>query len=291
MLPRVTGQRMSVLIAGCGYVGTALAEQLAAAGHRVIALKRTPRDLPPGVEAFAADLTKPETLRELPSEVDHLVYTAGANGRTEEAYEDAYVRGLSNVIDALVRRGAPIRRALFTSSTAVYGQDDGEWIDEASPTNPSRFTGEALLRAERLLTEAPFDSHGVLRLAGIYGPGRTWLVRQVRDGTARAEPGRYGNRIHRDDCAGALRHLLLLERLAPITLGVDDDPAPLSDVYAFVAQLLGVEPPQLEESTHDSRGGNKRCSNAALRASGYELLVPSYRQGYPPIVRAFLESL
>lgn len=290
MLTRVSEQRMSVLVAGCGYVGTALAQELARAGHRVIGLRRDTSALPDGVEGLAADLTKPETLRELPSDIDRLVYTAGASGRSEEAYEDAYVRGLSNVVDALARRGAPVRRALFTSSTAVYGQDDGEWIDETSPTVPSRFTGEVLLRGERLLADA-FESHGVLRLAGIYGPGRTWLVRTVREGTARAEPGRYGNRIHRDDCAGALHHLLTLDRVPPVLVGVDDDPAPLASVHAFVAELLGVDPPSEAAGADDARGGNKRCSNTALKATGYRLRVPSYRQGYPAIVRAYLEGV
>lgn len=284
---------MKVLVAGCGYVGSALAAELAEAGHRVVGLKRSPAGLPPGVEPLAADLTDPASLRSVPGDVDHVVYAASASGRTEEAYEAAYVRGLSNLLEALAEANAPVRRVAFTSSTAVYGQDDGAWVDETSPTEPARFTGRILLRAERTLAEGPFE--GVtLRLSGIYGPGRTWLVRKVERGEAKVDPPgtptpRYGNRIHRDDCAGALRHLLERETVEPLYLGVDDAPVPLAEVYAFVAEQLGVARPEPGDVGR-GRGGNKRCRNDRLKASGYALRVPTYREGYPEIVRRYLEE-
>lgn len=283
----------SVLIAGCGYVGSALAAELVRDGHRVYGLRRQVEKLPEGVRGVAADLTDRASLDAIPSDVEQLVYAASANGRTEQAYEDAYVRGLENVLDAL--SAAKLERAVFTSSTAVYGQDDGAWVDEASPTEPERFTGAALLRAERTLAEAVTTS-SALRLSGIYGPGRTWLVRRVASGEVTVEPDdheghpRYGNRIHLRDCAGALRHLLGLELLSPVYVGVDDAPAPLRDVYAYVAELLGAPPPRAGEDVGSGRGGNKRCRNARLKASGYALRVPSYREGYPEIVAGYLEA-
>lgn len=287
------GTQRTILIAGCGYVGSALARELVAEGHVVYGLRRNVGALPDGVRGVAADLSDRASLRAIPSDVEQLVYAASANGRSEEAYEDAYVRGLENVLDAL--SAAPLERALFTSSTAVYGQDDGEWVDERSPTEPARFTGEVLLRAERLLADAVTHACS-LRLAGIYGPGRTWLVRRVASGEVTVEREdhaghpRYGNRIHRDDCAGALHHLLHLDAPEPVYLGVDDAPAPLREVYAYVAELLGVAPPVPGDDVGSGRGGNKRCSNARLKESGYALRVPSYREGYPEIVRAFQEA-
>lgn len=261
---------MRVLIAGCGYVGTALALELR--DHTVYGLRRDPSGLPDHVLPIAADLTDRASLR-LP-EVDAIVYTASPSDRSERAYEDAYVRGLSNVLDAI---RAP--RVIFTSSTAVYAQDDGSWVDERSPAEGNAI----LLEAERIARSA---GGIVLRLAGIYGPGRTWLVRRVESGEARSDPERFGNRIHVDDCAGALRHLLALADPAPIYVGVDHAPAPLAEVHAFIAELLGVAPPPA--GVERSRGGNKRCRNGALVASGYRFRVPSYREGYPPIVREHL---
>lgn len=277
-----------ILVAGCGYVGSALAARLAADGHRVHGLRRDVSGLPKGVLPVTADLTRLETLRAIPADIEQVVYAASASGRTPEAYEDAYVRGLSNLLDHLAG-STTLTRALFTSSTAVYGQDDGGWVDEESPTEPTSFSGEILLKTEALLASAPMESAS-LRLAGIYGPGRTWLVRSVEEGTARADsPGaeRYGNRVHRDDCAGALRHLLSLDALEPVYLGVDDAPVPLAEVYSFVAELLAVSGPATGGASR-GRGGNKRCSNARLKASGYEFASPTYREGYPPIVSAYL---
>lgn len=282
---------MNVLVAGCGYVGSALAAELVRAGHRVWGLRRDVRGLPAGVLPVAADLLSRTALDVLDDAIDRVVYAASPADRSERAYEDAYLRGLENVLVVLERKGAPLARVILTSSTAVYAQDDGSGVDESSPAEPARPAGRTLLEAERMLRGRAFEGVA-LRFAGIYGPGRTWLVRRVHSGAARvlrrADPPRYGNRIHRDDCAGALAHLLALERVEPIYLGVDDAPAPLAEVYDFVAELLGVPPPA-EGDSDEGRGGNKRCSNARLRASGYAPRVPSYREGYPPIVRDYLD--
>lgn len=284
---------MNVLVAGCGYVGSALATELVRAGHRVAGLRRDPSALPPGVLPVRADLTALASLDVLADDFDHVVYAASPSGRSEAAYEDAYLRGLTNVLSVLERKGAPLRRVLLTSSTAVYGQDDGSWVDESSPAEPARFTGRVLLEAERALLGRAY-SGAALRLAGIYGPGRTWLIRRVHRGEARLDPAgttpRYGNRIHLGDCAGALAHLLAVTELAPVYVGVDDAPDPLSDVYAFVAERLGVARPP-EGQSDEGRGGNKRCRNARLKASGYALRVPTYREGYPAIVAEYLATV
>lgn len=283
---------MRVLIAGCGYVGSKLAEELVASGHRVHGLRRDPSKLPDGVIPLKADLSDPASLAQIPRDVDHVVYAAGAGAREPEAYEQAYVRGPTALLAAL--EGVALRRVLFVSSTAVYGQNDGGWVDETSPTEPTSFTGQALVRGERALLGGPWPA-SVLRLSGIYGPGRTWLVRQVEGGQAKVEPEglegppRYGNRIHRDDCAGALAHLLGLESVEDIYVGVDHAPAPLAEVYGYVAELLGVDPPGPGEVGR-GRGGNKRLRNARLIESGYTFRVPSYREGYPAIVEAYRAS-
>jgi nucleoside-diphosphate-sugar epimerase len=125
----------------------------------------------------------------------------------------------------------------------------------------------------------------VLRLAGIYGPGRTRLIDQVRSGTARCPEGQspWSNRVHRDDAAGMIAHLLALGTPRPTYLGVDDEPAPLCDVYRFVAELLQVPPPASGPVAARERS-NKRCSNRWIRESGYRCRYPTYREGYRAMI-------
>ena len=150
---------MRALIAGAGYVGAALAARLVAAGHEVIALRRSAAAPPAGVRAFRADLSAPGALDALP-ELDLVFYTAAADERSDAAYERAYVTGVARVVEHLARRAAPAQRLLFTSSTAVYAQQHGEWVDEASPCEPSGFAGRRLLEGEALLRAAPFPRDG-----------------------------------------------------------------------------------------------------------------------------------
>jgi len=273
-----------VLIAGCGYVGSALARRLCDAGWQVFGLRRTSVGLADGILPIVADLSERATLRAVPSRLDAVVYTAAADGFSEAAYNTAYVQGLRNLLQALAEQGQSPRRVLFTSSTAVYGQNEGEWVDEMSPAEPQGFQGRCLLEGERLLLTSRYPSL-VVRLGGVYGPGRTRLIESVRSGTARLREGppRYTNRIHRDDCAGVLAHLLELAGPQPLYLGVDCEPADEALVLRWLAERLGVPPPQIgtERGTRNSRSrGNKRATNDRLLASGYRFFFPTFREGY-----------
>ncbi len=284
---------MRVLIAGCGYVGSALAVVLERDGHEVFGLRRNVAALPEGITGIAGDLAEPAGLRAALAGLAFpwLVYAAAADGRDEAAYRRAYVDGLLHVLGALP---AP-ERLLFTSSTAVYAQDRGELVDELSPTVPASFAGAVMLEAEAIVARAA-PTPIVLRLGGIYGPGRTRLVEQVRRGLAELPPGpSFTNRIHRDDCAGAARHLLSLPEPASLYVGVDHEPADTSAVLRWLAQALGrPEPPPARGPAGSSgRGAGKRCSSARLRASGYAFRYPTFREGYaellgggPPSARA-----
>ena len=268
----------NVLIAGCGYVGTALGIELLAAGDRVWGLRRTPSHLPPGFQAIAADLSSSSALEGLPRGIEYVVYCASADDSSDAAYVKAYVIGLERLLRALDR--SCVRRVFFTSSTAVYAQAEGQWLDEASETKPTYFSGVRLLEAEAVLRASGLPS-AVLRCSGIYGPGRTRLIDSVREGTAKASD-RFTNRIHRDDVAGAIVHLRRSEQVPELLLLSDDEPAPEREVLSYLAGLLGVsEPVRVPASSPPAlRGGSKRCRNALLRATGYALRYPSYRQGY-----------
>lgn len=296
---------MRVLISGCGYVGGALGTRLVRDGHEVSGLRRDPSGLPPGVRPVAADFTDPESLeRALPESLDYVFHTAspgvspGMSSRArEEAYRDAYVRGPSNLISALISRGESPRRILLTSSTGVYAQSGGEWVDETSPTEPSG-NGRWILEGEKTVLGAPFGAV-VIRLAGIYGPGRTGALDRARryplPGDNAAHPA-YTNRIHRDDCAGVLRHLMLLDRPEPLYLGADHEPATAAEIALWLAENHpGERREESSKSTSETTsrsegsrgrasGTNKRCSNARLVSSGYEFRYPTFREGFASLL-------
>ena len=268
-----------VLIAGCGYVGTELGIRLAGAGHDVWGLRRDPRALPPPIRPLAADLRAPLDETVLPR-VDRVVYAVAADAPTPASYRHAYVGGVRNLLAALGRQTGAPARLFFLSSTAVYGDAEGSWVDERTVPAPENFRGATVLEGEALVRGA--DHPGTcVRLGGIYGPGRTRLIERARRGELRCPLGGplWSNRIQRDDAAGVLAHLLFRASPAPVYLAVDDEPAPLCDVYRYLAALTGGPEPAVGASVRRTRT-NKRCSNALLAASGYSFRYPTYREGY-----------
>lgn len=277
-----------LLIAGCGKLGTELGQRLAATGTTVYGLRRQADQLPAPIRGLSADLGDPEAVvQALPEALDAVIYTATPGAFDDAAYERGYVRGLDNVLAALAARRLSPTRTIFVSSTSVYGDFGGDWIDETSPTEPGGFSGKRLLQAEALLHEAP--GHGiVLRLGGIYGPGRERLLRRVRDRKPVSDtPAVYTNRIHQADCVGVLEHLLQLPDPASLYLGVDHAPTPMHEVLDWLADTMNLpRPPRDSGSGRDRRGSNKRCSNRRLVDSGYRFVYPDFRAGY----RAMLEQ-
>lgn len=275
-----------ILIAGCGYVGSAIGLELVDDGHEVFGLRRKVAGLPAAIQPLEADLAMAASLDRLPPDIDYVLYLASPGSSDEAHYRSAYVVGLANLLSALDARAQRPRRILFASSTAVYGQERGEWVDETSPTEPSHFSGRRLLEAEALLAESDYASV-VVRFGGIYGPRRMRLVDQVRTGRAvyRAVRPQYTNRIHRDDCVGVLRHLMVFEAPARLYLGVDCEPAQEIAVMSWLAGSLGAPPPRpARRGEGRGRRGNKRCRNERLLASGYEFRYPTFREGYTAVL-------
>jgi len=277
-----------ILIAGCGYVGNQLSDMLVTGHHQVWGLRRSASSAPAGQHPFSADLTKPETLTDLPKNLDYIFYTASASSHNDEAYQKSYPDGLHNLIEALQQQRQKPNRIFFTSSTGVYGQYDGSWIDETSPTLPASFSGKRMLEAERRLLEGSFPAT-VVRLGGIYGPGRTRLVDQVRDGKATAETDQdpYTNRIHRHDAAGILKHLMDHPNPDRLYLGVDQEPALRSEVYQWIASQLQTSlSPPVPRTQPGRPQTNKRCRNNRLLDSGYVFQYPTFREGYQSMIHS-----
>jgi nucleoside-diphosphate-sugar epimerase len=289
---------MNVFVAGAGYVGLELCRQLAEAGHRVWAARRQPPPLPEGVTPWPCDLTDPELA--VPEGVTHLVFAASPDSSDPASYERTYVTALDRTLAAFDRvaaaGGTRLERVLLVSSTSVFAaspspsaSDDVALVDESSPVRTDGTAAHIVAGESRVIARGGV----VLRLAGIYGPTRTRMIRMVRDGSARISSDRpIGNRIHRDDCAGAIAHLLAHPSPEPVYVGVDHAPVELADVYRFLADALGLPPPATSDEPDArardaaNRGGTsrKRCLNTKLVASGYTFRFPTYREGYAPLL-------
>ena len=278
----------TVLLAGCGDLGTRLGLRLAAEGWTVHGLRRSVGQLPAVILPVAGDLEVDACPAAWPAgQLDYLVYCAAANSSDEAGYRATYVEGLRRVLGWLAQHGQRPRRLLFVSSSSVYGQQDGEWIDEASPAEAEGYSGRIMRGAEQLALSSAIPA-SVVRLTGLYGPGRQWLLNQVRQGYRVAvEPPLYGNRIHIDDAAGLLAFLLQADAsgvaLEDCYIGVDDAPAPLHEVVAWLREQLGVS--HWAEQATLRRAGSKRCSNARARVLGWAPQYASYREGYAAILR------
>ncbi|MBD3896972.1 SDR family oxidoreductase [Halomonas sp. ML-15] len=281
--------KTTTLIIGCGDIGMTLGKELLAAGQRVIGVRRKAQAAlkDSGIEPLALDVNDPEAIRKLPN-ADTVVYVLSADHFEEAAYRAAYPDGLRAVLGEFAGRDTPPKRVFFVSSTSVYAQQDGEVVDETSPTQPHGFSGILMREAEQALLDHPLPG-SVVRFSGIYGPGRDRLIRQVGEGRiAAGAPPMYSNRIHRDDCAGALAHLIQLTLdgapVDDIYLASDCEPAPLHEVMLWLAGKLKVESTETIQSPLRRRA-SKRCDNSRLRESGYVFRYPTFREGYAQVLQ------
>lgn len=270
-------QSKNILFLGFGDLARHTAVLLS--GHRLVGVARSPRSPIPGVEFCQGAADSLVVRQRLAQETfDALVITLTPTEYSDLAYAVAYVETLLALLPVLHSRAPGL--VVFVSSTSVYHQNDGSWVDESSPTEPETFSGRRLLEAEELLQTSGLP-HTALRCAGIYGPGRDMLLRQVRAGKGGSND--FTNRIHVRDAAGAIAHLLERhfagQAVESLYLICDSQPAPATEVRQWLAAQLDVDPKTLQPSVSE-RGGNKRCSNRRLLESGYRLLYPSYREGY-----------
>ncbi|WP_081138540.1 MULTISPECIES: SDR family oxidoreductase [Halomonadaceae] len=288
--------KLTVLIIGCGDIGVTLGKELLDEGHRVIGVRRQADALAnTGIEPLALDLNDLEgaPANALPS-ADYVIYTVSADRFEESAYQSAYPDGLKRTLSVLEQHDTPPKRIFFVSSTSVYGQQEGEVVNEESPTSSTSFSGTLMCEAEQALLNHPLPGT-VVRFSGIYGPGRDRLIHQVAEGRiAAVTPVIYSNRIHRDDCTGILAHLIRCQEsgtpLADLYLGSDCEPVTMHNVMAWLAKQLKVESTETMQSPLRRRA-SKRCDNRRIRETGYTFRYPSYKEGYLQVLKegGFLE--
>ena len=277
----------SVLMVGCGDLGARAGSHLKAGGWQVTGVRRDVGRLPPGFDGYPADYTRAGALAFLAAlEPDYLLVTLNPAAMTVEGYISGFAGAMHNILAGL---GAHRPRGiLMVSSTRVFAEREGGWVDETSELERDDPRALAIIEAERALLDSGLPAC-VVRFGGIYGAAGGRLLARIRRGELCApEPVRYTNRIHRQDCGGFLAHLLLAmasgASLEPVYIGVDDDPAPRFEVESWLAREIGVTA-RPGVPAPDSPGGHKRCRNRLLHAAGYRLLYPDYRCGYRAVLQ------
>jgi len=287
-------RQKKLLFVGFGDIATRASHRFLADGCRVTGIARSKRPVPKGVTYWRGAVTDHHLAEPLAREkFDAVVVTLTPDGQRESDYQRAYVETSEYLLNLWQLGEQAPGLVIFVSSSSVYHQNSGEWIDEASPAETTSPSAQRLLEAEALWLYSPLNSC-VLRFSGIYGPGRDFLLRQVVAGKGGPrENSPYTNRIHVDDCAGVIHHLCRRhwagEPLDPIYLASDMAPTPGSQVRHWLAEQMGYPSDHLQETPPSGRGGNKRCSNTRLLATGYQFLYPDYRSGYLPLLAEFKE--
>lgn len=274
----------SVLIVGCGDLGSAVAVLLHQAGHQVIGVRKSAQQLPFNMQTVQLDITLPRAVSALEFfRPEIILYCVAATAQEDDNYYQHYVLGLQHVL-ASQATNPNLKHVFFVSSTRVYGQQTSELLDEATLALANDFGGFRLLEAEQQL-QSIHCSSTVLRLSGIYGPGRLYLVNMAKDRARWPQQNQWSNRIHRDDAAGFIAYLVGLvldgHPVQPLYVVTDSMPTAQYDVLNWLAKRLHLSH-QADAAATPTQG--KRLSNRRLLASGYELKYPNYQVGYSELV-------
>ena len=277
---------MNCLIIGCGYLGFRVAKIWRQQGHSVTALTRKPERADwfaeQGITGIVGDVTQPDSLDDLPA-ADIVLVAVGMDRSMYSDIELVYVTGLQNVLSKLPERP---RHLIYVSSTGVYGDFGGDWVDEESSTQPLRPGGEACLKAERLIRDSELGGLAtILRFAGIYGPDRVPTKQRIVDGDwKKLSSAGFLNLIHVDDGAKIVDQVSKTQPAGETYLVGDGNPVLRHDYYSYIAECLGVEQIPWTETEVDAKtarsGSNKRISNKKLvEQFGIQFDFPDYRAG------------
>ena len=262
------------LIVGCGFVGSRLCEVLLQNDWFVDSIRRSG---PESASQFKIDVSEEFSLN---TKYDVVFYTVAAKSYDHKSYRNAYYQGLKNTIAAIERSGHS-SHLIFTSSTSLFAESHGGTVNEESPIRTEQFSHQSLWSGEELIKSSGLPC-SILRLSGIYGPGRCHLIQQIQNDLARQKRRPFiSNRIHIEDCASALMHLANLKgQDRELYIGSDHEPTPYNEVLQWLSEKLGKPAPAFEDQASQSvHMSNKRCSNHKLLKSGFMFKYPTFRQG------------
>ncbi len=288
----------TALIVGCGYLGTRLAQALIAQRSTIFGTTRSEQKAKHlaalGIRPLLLSVTEPLTYASLsralqahPLDVYYMIPPGRLDG--SPSTRQTVLGGTAHMVRAL--KHAQVRRAILVSSTAVYGQTNGQRIDADTPAEPNGERAELMLQGEQLWLHAGQGFH-VLRLAGIYGPGRVIGLKAVREQAPLiGDPEALLNLIHVDDAVSLLLAITHSESASPIELGCDGHPTPRIEYYTRLAELLNVAPPVTMDAQMAaihlglnperlSRSSSKALDNRITRQrTGWEPAYPGFRAG------------
>jgi len=280
--------KQSVIIFGCGYVGSELARVCLTKGWQVSAFTRNLQTadnlVQMGAEVHTGNLDSDSWWKEIPCCFDYVVNTVGAASPTVEGYEQSYLHGMQSILGWIEKGGKPLQSLIFTSSSSVYPQTDGSLVKENSSTNGVSARGQILLAAEReCLSGVPQFSfpRKVIRFSGLYGPGRHLLVDKIRRGEPMGgSPGRYLNLLHRDDAVSSILSVLSSADGSEVFNACDEQHATRGQIAKWVARRLGVQEPKFTGIGSD-RGANRRVDSSKLRKTfNWAPKFPDFQSGY-----------
>ena len=278
-----------ILIVGCGDLGTAIALRLIDDEHEVIGLRRSEQSCPL-MKIIQADVTDASSLNSLVGLMPEIViYCVAASGQNDVAYQSQYVTGLQNILETQ-SRNQQLQHVFFVSSTRVYGQETASLLNESITALPADFGGLRLLEAEHLLNSLTCNT-SVLRLSGIYGPGRLRMINLAKSPQQWPILNSWSNRIHRDDAADFI--VFLIQRIfneqaiAPCYIVTDSKPVSQFEVLNWLAKKMQLAVPANSLGKAD---GGKRLSNQLMLSTGFQLRYPDYSMGYQALLDEMVGS-
>lgn len=267
------------LIVGYGDIGRRLANELLGAGHQVTAVSRrlhVAETVNPALRFLQQDALHAD-FAQLP-DIDYAYVILTPDQSDAAGYRRAYYDTVQPLQQAL--QSHPLQRLVFVSSTGVYGDNQGQWLDEESPVRPVSVTSSWLFEAEQAWRKSGFPVT-IVRPSGIYGAGRERLLNWVRQGRPVSDP-QWSNRIHQDDVAGFLAYLLTLPEPQDTYILTDDLPVCQREVLDWLADQLQLPRVPVRPAVPDAIG--KKLSNQRLRQTGYPLRYCNFKQGYGPLL-------
>ena len=278
-----------LLIVGCGDIGVRVGSSLQSQGWKISGMRRRADQLPKTFSAIPGDYTKADDLTGLAElRPDYLLFTPTPTSRDESGYWEGFDRPVRTLLADGMKKA--LHGAVMISSTRVFAEKSGGWVDEKSPITTDDPCADAIFSAEQQFISG-IPAATVYRASGLYeGSPKGHLVSRVSSGAFSADPNRYSNRIHREDLARAVEFALLrAQKSQPLTgcyIASDDKPAAIGEVEAWLADRLGVTyDPVVAVTGDNSFRGNRRCDNARLREAGFVFRYPDYRAGYARLCR------